>query len=619
MPRGVAIRGEGIDQSTITLKKVNDCTLVKDNLGRTIAPNDCAGDRLSKRTSTYLFMAGFEKMEYDKVDQNGVMTTTGYCMQPDAIIHDKICSKNWNERRASGAQNSFQDITLQGDQDALVNHWVWVNAALPNDPPKGMLKTQSTAIHTYRARDLRILRVKTDSWYRALHSRDGNGVSVTSSLIYNNFKGSLYFKLPLANTELESTGQQPNKSYNFNIGNTKASRYPIEINSNRVLNSPVFFQRLLDKKANPFGALNGIYVTGNTSSEGCSDVSVANNTLRYSKIYFEQPCAKVLIDRNDVSLVTMAIQVGSYENVNGLNTAEDVTVSNNTIHESASGILIRGCEFNNAPDHRCITNQVKPLIRGNRIDSFLPLSGPASNKWVSLMAASKKTLAGITLVDVSNVTVDNNHIVDLRKGSQSFGIGVQTSRWNTQFVAPVGSTAASCYAPIRRSSGIVMSNNSISYSTLANLNESGIGLLKNVSDRKVGVYIESSGGVTYSDTSGSMIGVDDNRMIGSTFTTPPTRQFCTATESGSGIHCPRRIDSSNSLMSAICNPRTSPPHANTCMWTIPGLQNPAPPPHENKTRAEYNQFVFDQYYKTICASNKRDPSDQEMFFPSNDY
>ncbi len=609
LPRGVAIRGEGKDggnASTITLNKTRDCYLDSNPDGSKGLSDRCSEERRSKRTGTYLFMAGFEKMadfcDYTPSSGNPSPKNPG-------ASNDLLCQPSVSiaERGASGAQNSFQDIALIGDRLALANHWY-----------EGLLKSQSTAIHTYRARDLRLTNVKTDNWYRALNSREGNGVSVTGSTILNNFKASLYLSGPYANSAAapQPLSTPPAAIYNFNIGYNVSrtspnvtSRLPISIDHNEINNDPEFFSLLKAKGAAPWGGLNGVYVIGNNNSVGCSDASITSNKLRYAKIYFEQPCAAVSIQDNTVSYTGMPIQVGSYENNNGLNIAKSIAIEGNKINHSVSGILIRGCQYNTRTD-RCVGTDlsplISPLVRGNSLDNFLPLAGVGSDVWVSEMARSSKSLGGIVVADASLVRIDGNSISGLRKGSQSFGIGIERSRWNTKH-----GTGASCYEPITRSRGISITGNSISYAIDQNntgANGSIVGLrdqLGRIKDAPVGIYVESSDNLTYS--AGSMVGVTSNRLICSTFARGSINpSFCTSTETGSASSCPRRLDSSSSLMSRTCSPQIE----TDCVFTIPGL----PPRPVDKTQEQWNAENPREFYAGICSPNRRDPSDEEMIF-----
>ena len=594
LPRGVAIRGvgmEGIGASAISLIKKNDCLLNRNSSGSPSGSNKCRNPRFDKRTGTHLFMAGFEKMT-DFCDS--AITPTNPIPKNPGAKNNLLCSASSTEKRASGAQNYFQDIALIGDRLAVANDW-----------SNGDLKTQSTAIHTYRSRDIRLFRVKTDNWYRAINSREGNGVSVAASKIRNNFKASIYLTMPYS-----LRNPPPPEVDNFNMGYTTASRLPIVIDNNDIVNEPSFFTLLKGKGAAPWGALTGVYVTGHVDTVGCSDTSIINNRLTYSKIYYEQPCAKVLIQENSVSYTGMPIQVGSYENNNGLNYAVSVAIIGNKIHKSVSGILIRGCQYN-IGTARCIGDDahnwplIAPVVRDNVIDTFLPLSGVGSDIWVNEMARSGKTLGGIVLADVSLVTIDNNKINDLRIGSQSFGIGVQKSRWNTQHagtVLPNGTVltnqTANCYKPITRSRGVTISRNSISYSTLPNGNIGLLGLrdAQGPKTTAVGVYVEYSDDVLYTSP-GAMAGVAINRMIDSTFRSPaPTGDFCFAPATGSSSACPRRIDSSSSLMSRTCSPTLEV----SCYFTIPN------------TPSNENAALLREFYSGICTS--RDASDEEMMF-----
>lgn len=581
LPRGVAILGQGMEgrnASVITLNKRNDCILDRDRQGATTRANTCSGTRLEKRTGTYLFMAGFEKMKD--------FCNSAANKNPGSVAN-LLCAPTVSqaERYASGSQNSFQNIALIGDLPALANHWY-----------KGYLKSQSTAIHINRGRDLRLINVKTDNWYRALNSREGNGVTVTGSKIWNNFKASLYFIMPSALTD-----PPPTEIDNYNIGYTRAGRLSVVVQSNEVKNTPEFFEYLTKKTSDPFGALAGIYATGNISKAGCNDMTILNNTVQYARIYYEQPCAKVLIEGNRVSLTGMPIQVGSYENNVGLNIAESVSILNNQVSKSVSGILIRGCQYNTMTE-RCLGTDAEPLIspviRGNILNSFLPLSGPGQDIWVTRMARSQKSLGGITVADASNVVIDQNQILNLRKGSQSFAIGIEKSRWNTEHAGTVETgTTPDCYRPITRSRNISITRNSISFTGI-NTNNAGVGLSKDIKDANVGIYAEYSDDLNYLEP-GSMTGVEENRLISSTFKSGSSESaFCTT-------HCRRRLDSASSLMSQNCSPDIG-----RCVFSIPGLTPPARVP-----RDVFNLEKLREYYTAICDSRFRTSTDEEMHFP----
>jgi hypothetical protein len=545
LPRGVALLGESMESTKISLTRSEDCKLDKDRRGQPIlGSNTCTGSRFDKRRGTYLFMGGFEKL-------------SGYCDQTEARRNNFLCQLSEDEKLASGSQNSFEELTLDGDLDALANHWHCNEGGCK-------MKSQSTAIHFYRGRDLQIKRVTSNYWYRGLNSREVNGARVVQSHFLNSHKGSIYFILP-----------QGPSSENYNIGSDSSSRLLTYVGTNNVANSPYFLGVLEGKGVQPWGALSGIYFTGNISSVACSDVAVVNNTLRYARIYYEQPCGSVLIERNKVSRTGMPIQVGSYENNNGLNIAKDISILDNQISESLSGILVRGCDFNGTS--RCESPSARPIVYGNIISNFLPVAGEGSDVWVSKMGRSKKTLAGIVVSDASYVVVENNKIRDLQKGSQSYGIGVQSSRWNTNY----NLDSPNCYAPIRESREIKLYNNDIEFKSTNNAGLSN-----------VGVYIENSLGVDF--VSGSMSRVQSNRLINSTLIGEGDSLFCSS-QSGSSANCPRRLDAGRTLMSRSCLNNLA-----GCVFNIPGISR------------ENNRTTFLSRYSSTCNFSNKDASDEEL-------
>ena len=166
--------------------------------------------------------------------------------------------------------------------------------------------------------------------------------------------------------------------------------------------------------------------------------------------------------------------------------------------------------------------------------------------------------------------------------------------------------APNCYEPITRSRDISITRNSISYSTLANTNSGSLGLgnSQGRKDTNVGVYVEYSDNVLYANP-GSMVGVESNRMINSTFNgsapvgTAPGETFCLTPSSNLSVGCPRRLDSSSSLMSRTCGPVLE----KSCVFQIPGVP------------ANQNEQKLREYYAGICSPNNRNPTDEEMMFP----
>ncbi|MBP9838687.1 MAG: hypothetical protein KBC84_08230, partial [Proteobacteria bacterium] len=545
LPRGVSIKGEDMEMTQISLTPNNDCTLDKDQQGNpNSGTNTCSGNRFNKRRGTYLFMAGFEKL-------------SGFCSQKTAKRYDSLCQLRQKEKLSGGSQNSFEEISLIGDLDALANDWRCNNQGC-------LMKSQSTAIHTYRGRELKIKRVLSNYWYRGLHSREGNGVSVTESHFLNNHKGSIYFSLPNNTTSEES----------YNIGaSDPRSKLLTFVGTNNVINTPLFFNALESKQINPWAALSGIYVTGNIASNSCSDVAIVNNNLRYARIYYETPCGNVQIERNKVSRAAMPIQVGSYENIYGLNIAKEINILENEISESLSGILVRGCDFNTHPsfDTRCKNPSARPLIYGNNLHNFLSLTGNNSDISVSKMAKSKKTLAGIIASDASYVTIENNSIKDLQSGSQAYGLGIQSSRWNT--------STENCYKPVLKSREVKVLNNNIAF--------------KEISENRlenVGTYIENSSNLSF--ITGNTAHVQSNRIINASLSTEDNSSlFCSSTGLENSPGCPRRLDSSRALMTTYCLN-----NLDSCAFSLPGL-----------SKAELKTL-----YERICTMQNKITSDEDL-------
>jgi len=344
-----------------------------------------------------------------------------------------------------------------------------------------------------------------------------------------------------------------------------------------------------EKSLYPWGALSGIYLTGNGYSNSCSDVSLVNNTLRYSKIYYEQPCGTVLIKRNKISRTAIPIQVGSYENLIGLNLAKDVLVTKNQIRETLGGILIRGCDFNDK-EPRCRIPSARVQVVENNFDSFLPLEGTGADSWVNLMSRSGKSLSAIVTSDASYVTIESNQISGLRSGSQVYGISVQSSRWNAWYA----DSSKDCYAPILASRGIDLSQNSISFSPLTNENVN-LGLS---GKQNVGIYVENADNVVYAP--GTFERVDSNRLIRATLATnSDASAFCSAPSGGATDKCRRRLDPGRLLMLDAClrNPAW-------CEFRIPGIP------------ASENAAEFSKRYSNRCTASAKDPEDEEFQLPN---
>jgi hypothetical protein len=453
MPRGVAVRGNGYANTTITITQGENDSRPYGNTG--------------PRASTFLFVAGMEKVA-DYCNETTTLQPSGGDSRP--LCKDETGNPTTqSERELGGAYNAFYDIRLHGDSEAIV----WDQNASHE------VEGRSSAVMVTDGYKFKMNNVWVDEWYRGVWVI-ANGADVRNSYFVNNIKAGLYINgLALATYGRPDHTGEPYYVYNNWMGNEES-----------------WLSRMEDLKANsqadwnPHGSLAAIFFNGNVSA-ACGDLTFDSNRIYRARAVIDPPCGSELsVLNNWFSWSAEPITIGGTDGQMGLLFAHG-SIHDNTIDHSLTGITIQGCNWRkDAADlvGRCAERTTNQLdIQDNTMTTFLPFHGVGSDHFVDAAAVSwVGNYGGIALSDISGVTMYGNHIRDLKSGTQMAGLSVQTSFQNARLPGE-GWSSLNCYMPFAYNENINAYGNEISYSSDAKAND-----LLGFPSHAIGYYVENT-------------------------------------------------------------------------------------------------------------------------------
>ncbi|WP_168203979.1 glycosyl hydrolase family 28-related protein [Aliikangiella coralliicola] len=466
LPPGVKIRGEGLDQSIISLTPTFE--------------NRTSGE--GKRIGTHVFMGGFEKQTIptdpnftngynnycndvlaeeqkdllceisDDGRSESVYKLRSFCGQLESQNHialNLVCGKPETQEdpltpeekeaqekyiSATGSFNTLANLQIRGDREGMLAYQSSENNIT-------RIRSVSSAIALLEGHELLVEYTRLANFYRTIFAIHANDVTIRNNHFHNGWKAHIAILQPVSHRPLK-------KPWNDTVV-TKKGKLFIGTNS---LTNDVFFLRdleVLEKQGVniSYAVLMGMFISGNISS-ACQEATVVNNTLTSARIEFHIPCQSVEIMRNTVLFNALPIRLGSHF-VNSrfgmgirrvLSGEYQVKIYDNDLRENLSGIHVLGCNDRKVDDTRCnniLDDQV--LISGNRLTQFLSFDKKESYSkndpryWAYKMQSFSpydRRPSGISVLDINGVDIKNNVVTGLEPGSQMYGIGIANSFYN---------------------------------------------------------------------------------------------------------------------------------------------------------------------------------------------